>query len=314
MSPGRESAPPWQVLIGAFDAEAIEAELEQGGPLLLLPNHPDRAVELARQFQDRDWPGLFLSRELLGAEERETCWYRYNDSRFDGVSPPELLRPLVPNLRLRDTGLRRIARLERLLEDWAGQDPGLTRLVQEGGGRIWVRSKLPLPIVAGLGRALEGVDEFRWTPLGDGPEGEEGDGASAFLQSLAPWLEGSWFHPPQRCPAEGCAGEVSLVWRQDRLRLEIRRRERLELRLAVQSATEEAQQARIEALQQELRRLEDDLRRLQEEVVAAAHRPRRGDLQLCTDPADPRCGTLLVLLSGPGEPELWEAAVVPTDR
>ena len=44
MSPAPEAAPPWQVLIGAFEPEHIEAELAAGAPLLLVSNNPDLAL------------------------------------------------------------------------------------------------------------------------------------------------------------------------------------------------------------------------------------------------------------------------------
>ena len=369
LSPAPQAAPPWQVLIGAFDPEHIEAELDGGAPLLLVPNNPDRAVELARQFQERPQGRLHFSRELIGAEDGEACWHRYNDPRFDGVSPPEELLPRVANLRLRDRALRRVMRLDSLIHTWANQDPALAELVGAGGGRLWVQSKLPLPIVAGLSGVLELIGEFCWTPLGSLDE-EKDATAAADLNSLADRLESSCFGSAERRRVDAQAAAISVVWRQDPLRLERQRRQRLERELAARAgetrALEEERDALTEALatatsgqeaaerlardrlaeleiqsaegerlraqrddlraqldsrlaeaaarQADMERLERDLAARAEALAAAtsdlqAPRPRRGDLRVCTDPSDPHYGSLQVLLSGPGEPELWEAAV-----
>lgn len=374
LSPAPQAAPPWQVLIGAFDPEQIEAELAAGAPLLLVPNNPDRAVELARQFQERPQGRLHFSRELIGAEDGEVCWYRYNDPRFDGVSPPEALLPRVANLRLRDRALRRVVRLDSLIHGWAHQDPALAERVSAGGGRLWLQSKLPVPIATGLRGVLEGIGEFCWTPLGSLDAAEDA-AAAADLDTLAGWLENSCFTPCERRRVAAHAAAISLVWRQDPLRLEQRRRERLARELAAltealaaatsgreaaeaqareRQAALESQNAERELLSAQLgdlqtryddllaqlttlaaerddlmgevmvRQAEMDRRELdlaaQAEALAAATsdlqapRPRRGDLRVCTDPSDPHDGTLQVLLSGPGEPELWEAAVAPPLR
>lgn len=330
MSPAPEAAPPWQVLIGAFDPEHIEAELAAGAPLLLVPNNPDLAVSLARQFQERPEGRLHFSRELIGAEDGEVCWYRYNDPRFDGVSPPDELLPRVANLRLRDLALRRVARLDSLIHGWANQDPALAALVSAGGGRLWVQSKLPVPIVAGVSRVVEVIGEFCWNPLGSLDAAEDGP-AAADLETLAGWLESSCFASAERRRVDAHAVGISVVWRQDPLRLQMQRCERLEEELAAlaeekralmeekqaltgalavatsgREAAESQAHARLAAL--EIQNADLELLRAQCDNLQA-QRPRRGDLRVCTDPADPRYGTLQVLLSGAGESELWEAAV-----
>jgi hypothetical protein len=81
----------------------------------------------------------------------------------------------------------------------------------------------------------------------------------------------------------------------------------------------ETQNTEMELLRAQLDDLRPQLVDLQAQLAAhtaAAPRPRRGDLRVCTDPLDPCYGILQVLLSGAGEPERWEAAVaaqVPLD-
>jgi hypothetical protein len=345
MSPAREGdapgagVPPWQVLIGPFDAEHIELELDRGSPLLLVPNNPELASELACQFQNREEGHLYFSRDLLGAEDREVCWYRYNDPRFDGASPPEALRDRATNLRLQDLELRRVVRLDSLIHGWANHDPALAELVSAGGGRVWVRSKLPVPIVAGVSRVVEVIGTFCWTPLGYLAQGDEPGVADPDLATVSAWLERSGYQSPVVRSIDAHSAAASLIWRQDPLWLEGQRREKLGLELAQLEAQKQALEAQVgdlsaerealaaerEALaaesaarQAEGERLEAAKRELQEELRAREAGPalvggpqgaRRGDLRLGTDPEDPRCGTLLVLLSGPGEPEAWEAAV-----
>ena len=225
LSPVREAAPPWQVLIGPFAAEHIEAELDHGAPLLVVPNDLERAEALAPQFEGRGGGQLFFSRDLLAADDREVCWYRYSDPRFDGVTPPEELHHLAPNLRLRDLELRAVVRLDSLIHGWANRDSALAALVSAGGGRVWLQGKQPLPIVAGVSRVVEVIGEFCWTPLGtpvDPP------GGPASQERLAEWLESSGFHPAERRTVNAQSAASSLVWRQDPLRRAAARQQRLE--------------------------------------------------------------------------------------
>lgn len=225
LSPVCEAAPPWQVLIGPFASEHIEAELDHGAPLLLVPNDLERAEALARQFEGRGGGRLYFSRDLLAADDREVCWYRYSDPRFDGVTPPEELHHLAPNLRLRDLELRAVVRLDSLIHSWANRDPALAALVSAGGGRVWLQGKQPQPIVAGVSRVVEVIGEFCWTPLGtpvDPP------GGPASQERLAEWLESSGFHPAERRTVNAQCAASSLVWRQDPLRRAAVRQQRLE--------------------------------------------------------------------------------------
>jgi septal ring factor EnvC (AmiA/AmiB activator) len=207
--------------------------------------------------------------------------------------------------------------------------------------------------MAGVSRVVEVIGQFCWTPLGSVDEGEDA-AAAADLETLAGLLESSCFASAERRRVDAHAAAMSVVWRQDPLRLEEQRREQLERELAAlaegKRALAEEKEALAEALaaatsglevaetqardrvaeletqntEMELLRAQlDDLRPqlvdLQAQLAAhpaAAPRPRRGDLRVCTDPLDPCYGTLQVLLSGAGEPERWEAAVaaqVPLD-
>ena len=255
LSPVREAAPPWQVLIGPFVAEHIEAELDHGAPLLVVPNDLERAEVLARQFEGRGGGRLFFSRDLLAADDREVCWYRYSDSRFDGVTPPEELHHLAPNLRLRDLELRAVVRLDSLIHGWANRDPALAALVSAGGGRVWLQGKQPLPIVAGVSRVVEVIGEFCWTALGtpvDPP------GGPASQERLAEWLESSGFHPAERRTVNAQSAASSLVWRQDPLRRAAARQQRLEgenerLRQEREGLGQEAEALRVSLAQAEAR-------------------------------------------------------------
>ncbi|MFN9619143.1 MAG: hypothetical protein ACK55X_05455 [Synechococcaceae cyanobacterium] len=229
ISPVCDAAPPWQVLIGPFAAELIEAERDHGAPLLLVPNNLEQAEELARLFQGRSGAGLFFSRELLGPEDREMCWYRYNDCRFDGVSSPDQLRPLAPNLRLRDLELRPLVRLDSLIHGWANHDPELAALVAAGGGRVWLQCKQPAPIVAGVSRVVEVISEICWTPLGSAEDPALGE---SVLATVSAWLESSCFQAPERRPVNAHSAAQSLIWRQDPLRLATARAQQLEVELA----------------------------------------------------------------------------------
>ena len=247
ISPVCDAAPPWQVLIGPFAAEHIEAELDHGAPLLLVPNNLEQAEELARLFQGRSGGGLYFSRELLGPEDREMCWYRYNDPRFDGISSPDQLRPLAPNLRLRDLELRPLVRLDSLIHGWANHDPGLAALVAAGGGRVWLQCKQPAPIVAGVSRVVEVIGEICWTPLGSAEDPASGE---SVLSTVSAWLESSCFQAPERRPVNAQSAAQSLIWRQDPLRLATARAQQLEAELARLREELEARQQELEGQRQ----------------------------------------------------------------
>lgn len=250
ISPVCDAAPPWQVLIGPFTAEHIEAELDHGAPLLLVPNNLERADELVPLFEGRGGGRLFISRELLGPEDREMCWYRYNDPRFDGITPPEELRPLAPNLRLRDLELRPLVRLDSLIHGWANHDPALAALVAAGGGRVWLQCKQPAPIVAGVSRVVEVIGELCWTPLGSTEDAAAGE---ATLATLSAWLESSCFQLPERRTVNAQSAALSLIWRQDPLCLATARAQQLEAELAQLRNEEEARRTAQAAAEAELR-------------------------------------------------------------
>jgi len=249
LPPVREAAPPWQVLIGPFAADHVEAELDHGAPLLLVPNDLERAESLAGQFEGRGGGLLSFSRDLLGSEDGEVCWYRYSDPRFDGLAAPEALLPLAPNLRLRDLELRPVVRLDSLIHSWANRDPALAALVAAGGGRVWLQSKQPLPIVAGVSRVVEVIGAFCWTPLGTPVDPPDGPAAA---QRLAEWLEASGFHPAERRPVNTQCAAPSLVWLQDPLRRAAARQQQLEAEVAAlrQQVAEGQQEA--ESLRQQM--------------------------------------------------------------
>jgi hypothetical protein len=180
------------------------------------------------------------------------CWYRYNDPRYDGVLSPEELRGRAHNLCLRDLELWPVVRLDSLIHGWANHDPALAALVSAGGGRVWLQSKLPVPIVAGLSRVVDVVGEVCWTPLGSSPEGSE---AEAELAILAAWLEGSGFQPAERGRVHEQSAAVSLIWRQDPLRRAVARREQLEKENAQLRDESQVREAELTALRAELEAL-----------------------------------------------------------
>lgn len=213
--------PSWQVLVGSFSIDRIEAELARSIPLLLVPNNPGRAAQLAHELEGRNCDHLFLCHELLASEDGEICWYLYSDDRFDGCNTPEEVQRLAPNVQLRDLELRRVVRLDSLIHGWANHEPSLAALVAAGGGKIWLRCKHPEPIVAGSIRLVNVIAEFRWTPLGSFSEESE-------TAALAEWLEPSLFHPLRRDEAIAGSSLGDLVWLQDPLRLARFRQQQLE--------------------------------------------------------------------------------------
>lgn len=149
----------WVVLVGplppGLELEQLAAAARSGVPLLVVEPNPQRLERLQQDLELGAPLPLTLRSELLAAEEGEQCWYRYNDPRHSGTTPPELLQARLPNLRLESLDLRPALPLSAVLERWRAERSAQGQPLPEGNGVLL----LPLPeasaVLAGAGPWLE---------------------------------------------------------------------------------------------------------------------------------------------------------------
>ncbi|WP_411869765.1 hypothetical protein [Vulcanococcus limneticus] len=219
----------WVVLVGPLPAGQelgwIQAAAQPGVPVLAILPGLDHGDELKQQLLEEGVEGVTLCSQVLGAEDGDVCWYRYNDARRDGTTSPERLQVLWPNLRLEGLELRPTRRLDAVLRVWLEQaaadasQPGL----------LWLPATVAPSVLAGAGAFLERLASI-WL---------EGTSVAAGLDTeLVAWLEAS-------CHRLERDGPSRQLWRLDGQRL-------LERRLLVLTQQYEALQMRCEELEVQL--------------------------------------------------------------
>ncbi len=213
----------WMVLLGPLplgeELAWIQVVAAADRPVLvILPGfEQQQGEELRLQLHEHGVKGVTLCSELLGAEAGEVCWYRYNDSRQNGTTPPELLQTIWPNLLLESLELRPQRTLAEVLDQWfaaQGQPP-------EPEGLLWLHAAMATEVLAGAGVWLPLLAAVLVAGTGDNPT------------ALRALLE----------PACFCAEEVGpqlQLWQKDPLLVLQTERDGL---LAQQEALQQAQMA-----------------------------------------------------------------------
>ena len=200
---------PWAVLIGVQDP-ALVADWSASVPrLLVVQPNPLLAGRLLDAWDGRLPPGLEIETEPLALQPGPICWYAYNDSRLDGTTAPDSLRPIFPNLALWEQTLRIGQTLQQLLAAWwqRSGDPGGSGVLQvpAAGFEVAVRSAGPL------------IDRFEQLQVHPGGRASAAPAAEALSGPLQQWLASRCFSPATaEQPPVG-------VWRRDHFRLLQRR-------------------------------------------------------------------------------------------
>ncbi|MFO7628474.1 MAG: hypothetical protein R6W06_02950, partial [Prochlorococcaceae cyanobacterium] len=112
----------WVVLVGLQPSgqvvELVAAARAGGAVVLVVEPDPLRLEPLRQELKAEGLSEVSLVADLLAAEAGEQCWYRYNDSRWTGTTPPERIQQQRPNLQLISLELRPALPLADVLEQW----------------------------------------------------------------------------------------------------------------------------------------------------------------------------------------------------
>lgn len=243
----------WQVLVGLFEPELIEAECERCDRNLLVPNN-DRQLSLIQSYFGDQLPAsLWVAPDYVGPFDGMAVWHQYNDRRFDGIQSPSDVQRIATNVKPLSQNEQPIVRLENLVGNWTAQDLRLPDLLDQEVGRVWLCCKDPEPILAGAAGLAEAIQELCWTPLGahrsQGMQARNGE-------TPAPRLDWEGFEPAEQCSVSRHCPSLGFVWRQDPVRTAC-------MGLRAQLANARAEHA-VEAaeLRNELSTLREDHRRL----------------------------------------------------
>lgn len=164
------------------------------GSVLVIDAQPSRLAALnsgPRQGVDLVCEAAVLAEDV----GQSVLWYRYNDSRLDGVVPASQWLPLYPNAEELEQQSLRGERLDALLERWAvarDQRCGFPLA-------LTLRQGDPLAALAGLGAWEAGLQQVELVS----PNAEQ-----LWRAAVAAWLEARGF---ERVP------DQPLVWSRDLL-------------------------------------------------------------------------------------------------
>ncbi len=126
-----------------------------GKPLLVVEADPEHFEELQVQLREESDQALTVYCELLGAEDGEISWHRYNDSRQNGTTGLKALQAHFPNLRLLSHESRNLRRLDSVLGDWEKSIHSAADSLLEGLGALVVFGIEALPVLQGGDSWLE---------------------------------------------------------------------------------------------------------------------------------------------------------------
>lgn len=200
---------PWAVLIGVQDPGLVADWSASVPRLLVVQPNPLLAERLLDAWDGQLPSGLEIETEPLALQPGPICWYSYNDSRLDGTTAPDSLRPIFPNLALRGQTLRTGQSLQQLLAAWwqRSGDPGGSGVLQvpADGFEVAVRSAGQL------------IDRFERLQVHPGGRSSADPAAEVLSDPLQQWLESFCFSPvtAEHRPVG--------VWRRDHFRLLQRR-------------------------------------------------------------------------------------------
>ena len=240
----------WLVLVGPLPAGEelawIQAAAQAGVPVLAMVPGYEQGEELKQELQEQGAGAVTLCSELLAAESGEVCWYRYNDARHNGTTPPELLQAVWPNLRLESLELRPTRRLDGVLSVWLEQ----ANADAKAPGLLWLPATEASAVLSGAGAFLVRLEAI-WLEGSAHP-----DGLDAEMLAL---LEAS-------CHRLTIDGAQHQMWQLDRQRLLERQvvlltqeREVLQGQLIAQSAQTAEQSQQREVLQGRVEELQGQL-------------------------------------------------------
>lgn len=181
---------PWMVLLAPPPAvemvDWVTTAATGGGAVLVIEPRPDQAERLQEQLMQSGMTTAMVCSELIGADNSEVDWYRFNDPRRDGTTPLEALQAERPNLRLLRQERRPQRRLEDVLDSWSNSLPqplgaeGVLQIPPElaeatlAGSGAWLQRLEMVQVWGAANDPVVGLAE-RLKPLGFRLEIEESD-------------------------------------------------------------------------------------------------------------------------------------------
>jgi hypothetical protein len=187
-----------------------------------------------------------LSHAVLAAcPNKEVTWFRYNDSRINGVIPPEQLKPEYPNIELNSKEIFRATTLAELLNHWPASRDG------EGGIYVTLSQGDPIEVLSGAGDWLQRIKRIKLeSPLAK----------SLWFEAFDAWLsERAFKQDPQ----------VPLAWVLDPLAAQLIRQ---------QADIDALREQHQEALQLHAKREQELLAALQHIFPYSAYKSKRPDV------------------------------------
>lgn len=163
-------------------------------PTIVVDAQADRLEALREQLgSDLTEVDLFLKQAVLAATpDAEVIWFRFNDSRLNGVVPLQRWQSIYPNLQLTGQDTLIAQTLADLLNDWLANREELYDL------DLTICQGDPLEILKGAGRWIHRLQQIHLR--GTGGTGGTG-GTELWREHCEPWLQQQGFRPDPQDPA-----------------------------------------------------------------------------------------------------------------
>lgn len=127
-----ETSPLLRVLVGSSHLPADESQ-----PTLIIEAEPERFEALQQQLEALpSAQSTVLHQAVLAAtSQAELLWFRFNDSRLNGIVPVERWHDVYPNLQLQKAEIVRSQTLANILDQWPAalpSDQGISVTISQG--------------------------------------------------------------------------------------------------------------------------------------------------------------------------------------
>lgn len=156
---GMDHQYPLRVLLGASRVPS-----DQQQPTLIVEAEQERVDALRQQLaRSHGSSPVLISQSVLGANpDTELTWFHYNDSRMNGVLPPERWQVMYPNIQLDHQETHRAQTLAQVLSEWPDACAG------ERGIHLTISQGDPIEVISGAGEWLQRIHRIKL----DGPHAE----------------------------------------------------------------------------------------------------------------------------------------------
>lgn len=296
--------------------ELIAAVHCTGVPILVVEPDPSRLEHIRQGLEAEGLGAVNLSSQLLASEAGEQCWYRYNDPRQSGTTPPEQLQAHLPNLQLESLELRPTRTLATVLDQWVPQGTESEGRASSGFGLLLVTGGSAASQLAGAGAWLErlnavlvidppAVDTDLVAVLASGALALEASGPSTWLWRRSPLmlLTRQHNHLAAECQQLGAERNSLLAereqWWVERQQLESERNDLRAEREALTTTHEQGLQEREQLItERDHLRAELELQQMAQRQLEA----QKDELERRLDHASAQLNEFITILSGVEDP------------